>query len=91
MIEKVGVGVAQCGVAVDLEGDVPEADLTALRTWRRPWCRMLCDVERMKILAQGHEHAAMLGILLCDVELSGADGMAGMARSGKPFAICRLS
>jgi hypothetical protein len=52
VIEKVGVGVAQRGLAADPEGDVPEADLTALRTRRRPRRWMLRDVERMKILAQ---------------------------------------
>jgi hypothetical protein len=30
--QKVGIGVAQCGVAVDLEGDVHEPELAALRS-----------------------------------------------------------
>src|SRR6516164_10174054 len=43
--QEVGVGVAQCGVAVYLEGDVHEPELAALRSGRVGGRRVLRDVE----------------------------------------------
>src|SRR5438270_1686434 len=62
--DQMGISLAQCGVAADLKGDVGEPDLPALRARRLIWRGMLPDVERMKILAQGHKDAAMIGVLL---------------------------
>jgi hypothetical protein len=53
VIEKMGVSVAQRRIAANPKGDVPEADLAALRTRSRLGCRMLRDVERMKIRGPG--------------------------------------
>src|SRR6516164_9225652 len=66
--QEVGVGVAQCGVAVDLEGDVHEPELAALRSDRVSGRRMLRDVERVEPVAQRHEHAAMFRVLLGDAK-----------------------
>ena len=43
---------------------MPEPDLAALRALRLVRRRMLADVEGMEILAEGHEHAAMIRVLL---------------------------
>jgi hypothetical protein len=45
-----GIGLAQRGVAADLEGDVGEPDLPALRARSVIGRRMLPDVEGMEIL-----------------------------------------
>jgi len=63
-----GIGVAQCRVAADLKGDVGQPDLSTLRSWRIVRRGMLPDVERMEILAQSHEDAAMIWVLLGDPE-----------------------
>ena len=68
VLDQVRIGVAQRGVAADLEGDVGEPDLSALRARRLTWRGMLPDVERMEILAQSHEDAAMIRVLLGDPE-----------------------
>ena len=64
--QEMGVGVAHCGVAVDLKGNVYESELAALRSGRVGGHGVLDDVERVEPVAQGHEHAAMLRVLLCD-------------------------
>src|SRR6516162_88088 len=66
--QEVGVGVAQCGVAVDLEGDVHEPELAGPRSDRVGGCGMLRDVERVEPVAQRHEHAAMFRVLLGDAK-----------------------
>src|SRR6516225_10008167 len=64
--DEVSVGVAQGCVAADLERDVSEADLPALRALRCLGHRMLTDVESVKVVAQCHEHATVLRVLLGD-------------------------
>src|SRR5207244_4127262 len=66
MADEMSVGVAQGGVAADLKGDVAEPDLTALRALRPFGRRMLANVEGVEVVAQGHEHAAVLGIFFGD-------------------------
>src|SRR5260370_22754365 len=68
VFDQMGIGVAQRRVAADLEGDVGEPDLPALRARRLLGGGMLPDVERMKILAQCHEDAAMFRVFLGDPE-----------------------
>jgi hypothetical protein len=60
--------VPQRGVAVDLEGYVHEPELAALGPDGVGARGVLGDVERVKPVAQCHEHAAMLGILLGDAK-----------------------
>src|SRR6516162_516889 len=62
--QEMGVGVAQCGVTVDLEGDVHEPELAALRSDRIGGRRVLDDVERVEPLAQRQKYAAMFRVLL---------------------------
>src|SRR6516225_6901379 len=64
--DEVSVGVAQGCVAADLKRDVSEADLPALRALRCLGRRMLTDVESVKVVAQCHEHATVLRVLLGD-------------------------
>src|SRR5271166_2414821 len=66
--DEVSVGLAQGRIAADLESDVSEPDLPPLRSLRGFGSRMLSDVERVEIVAQGHEHAAVLGVFLGDNE-----------------------
>jgi hypothetical protein len=49
-LDQMGIGLAQRGVAADLEGDVGEPDLPALRARSVIGRRMLPDVEGMEIL-----------------------------------------
>ena len=60
------IGVAQCFVAANLKGDVTEPDLIALWSLCLAGRWMLADVEGMKILAQSHENAAVIGVFLCN-------------------------
>ena len=64
--DKVGVGVTQTSVTADLEGDVSEADLAALRALRRFGFWMLADVEGVEVVAQCHEHAPVVRVFLGD-------------------------
>ena len=59
-----GVSLLQRRVAADLEGDVGEPDLSAVRTRSIIGRGMLPDVECVEILTQGHKDAAMLRVLL---------------------------
>jgi hypothetical protein len=59
-----GVSLLQRCVAADLEGDVREPDLPALRARRVRGGGMLPDVEGVEILTQGHKDAAMIRVLL---------------------------
>src|SRR4029077_14345653 len=52
--------------AADLECDVAEPDLPALRPLRGFGRGMLADGERVKVLAQCHKHAAMLRVFFSD-------------------------
>ena len=45
-----------------------EADLTAMRLLRRFRRRVLGNVERVEPVAERHEHAAMLRVLLGNLE-----------------------
>src|SRR5271169_1331782 len=67
-LNQMGIGFAQRRVAADLEGDVGEPDLSALRTRSIIGRGMLPDVEGMEILTQGHKDAAMIRVLLRDPE-----------------------
>jgi hypothetical protein len=51
-------------LAGNLEGDVPEPNLSALRALRLVRCGMLVDVEGVEVVAQCHEDAAVLGVFL---------------------------
>lgn len=51
---------------MDLEGDMAEPDLPALRPLSLGRGIMPSDVERVEIFAQRHEDAAMLGVFLGD-------------------------
>ena len=62
------VSLAQCGVAADLERDVREPDLSAVRARRVVGRGMLADIECVEVLTQGHKDAAMLGVFLGDLE-----------------------
>src|SRR6266700_8403135 len=62
------VGLAQRRIASHLERDVHQSELPALRRRRLPGRGMPRDVDRVKAVAQGHEHAAVLGILFGDAK-----------------------
>src|SRR6266446_10655432 len=62
------VGVAQRRIAPHLERDVHQPELPALRRRRLFGRGMLRDIDRMKTVAQGHEHAAVLGVLFGDAK-----------------------
>src|SRR5215471_3362723 len=68
VFDQMRIRLAQRRVAADLESDVGEPDLPALRSRSvvRRW--MLADIERVKTLTQGHEDAAMFGVFLGDAE-----------------------
>ena len=66
--EKMRVSLAQRRIARDLEGDVHEPELAAMRSLRTLRRRMLRNVERMEAVAQRHEHATVLGVLLRDLK-----------------------
>ena len=64
--DEVSVGLSQGRVTADLERDVAEPDLAALRALRRFGRGVLTDVERVEVVAQCHEHATVLRVLLGD-------------------------
>ncbi len=68
VFDQVSVGFAQCRITGDLERDMPEPELSALRPRRILRRRMLHNVDCMETIAQSHEHTAVLRILLGDAK-----------------------
>jgi len=64
--DEVSVRLTSGRIAADLKCDVAKPDLPVLRALRCLGRRMLTDVERVKVVAQCHEHATVLRVLLGD-------------------------
>ena len=68
VFQKMGVSLAQRGIAADAKGDVHEPHLSALRVRCVAGRGVLRDVKGVVGVAQRHENAPVIGVFLSDPE-----------------------